>query len=53
MLKYQPDLVLATRYFAWEAVVHEPWFEALYAPLAAFSTPGDAEFSPMTLYQRR
>ena len=53
VLKYQPDLVLATRYFSWEAIVHEPWFEALYAPLAAFSTPGDADFSPMTVYRRR
>lgn len=51
-VKYKPDYVLATQYFLWH-YTGDDWFKTLYQPIAQFSTPGDAEFSPMTLYRRR
>lgn len=51
-LKYKPDYLLATQYFLWR-YTDDDWFRSLYAPVVQFSTPGDAEFSPMTLYRRR
>ncbi|HLU08970.1 MAG TPA: hypothetical protein VK003_04830, partial [Oceanobacillus sp.] len=51
-LKYKPDYILATQYFLWRYTTEE-WFNSLYQPIVQFSTEGDAEFSPMTLYRRR
>jgi hypothetical protein len=51
-VKYKPDYLLATQYFLWR-YTQDDWFRSLYVPVAQFSTRGDAEFSPMTLYRRR
>jgi hypothetical protein len=51
-LKYKPDYLLATQYFLWR-YTSEDWFRSLYEPVVQFSTEGDAQFSPMTLYHRR
>lgn len=52
VLKYAPDYVLATRYFFFDFTT-SAWFQDQYVSVAQFSTPGDLEFSPMTVYQRR
>lgn len=51
--KYRPDYLIATQYWEMKRLVAQDWFQADYLPLAQFSTPGDGEFSPMTLYRRR
>jgi arabinofuranosyltransferase len=49
--QYQPDYVLATQYFLWD-FIDQAWFTEQYTPVVAFSTAGDHEFSPMTVYYR-
>lgn len=49
--KFQPDYVVTTQYFFFEALTGAAWFRALYQPIAQFSTTHD-DFSPMTLYKR-
>lgn len=51
-IKYKPEYLLATQYFLW-GFTGDDWFRSLYEPTVQFSTVGDAEFSPMTLYHRR
>ncbi len=51
--KYKTDLVVTTQYWEMQRLVAGDWFRAHYAPLAQFSTPGDYEFSPMTVFHRR
>ncbi|MDX1994202.1 MAG: hypothetical protein SF029_17585 [bacterium] len=52
-LKYKPDYVVATQYLDWTRLAEQPWFAETYSPVAQISTPGDGEFSPMTIYRRR
>ncbi len=51
--KYKTDLVVTTQYWEMQRLAAQDWFRYHYAPLAQFSTPGDAEFSPMTVFRRR
>ena len=51
--RYKTDLVVTTQYWEMQRLVAGGWFRAHYAPLAQFSTPGDAEFSPMAVFHRR
>lgn len=52
-VKYKTDLVVTTQYWEMQRLAATDWFRAHYAPLAQFSTPGDAEFSPMIVFRRR
>lgn len=51
--KYKTDFILTTQYWEMQRLVAQSWFRAYYAPLAQLSTPGDTEFSPMTVFRRR
>lgn len=53
ILKYRPDYIVATQYWTWTALPSVPWRLLDYRPVVQISTPGDLEFSPMTIYQRR
>jgi hypothetical protein len=51
--KYKPDWIVITQYWALQRLAVQDWFNYHYVPMAQFSTPGDGEFSPMTVYRRR
>jgi hypothetical protein len=53
LAKHRTDYVLLTSYYVFDRLRTRQWFQEQYAPVISFSTPGDAEFSPMTLYARR
>lgn len=53
VLKYRLDTLVTTQYWEMQRLVAQDWFAETYRPLAQISTPGDAEFSPMTIFGRR
>ncbi len=50
--KYKTDWILTTQYWEMQRLTTEDWFQYHYVPEVQFSTPGDTEFSPMTVYRR-
>lgn len=51
--KFKPDYVVTTQYWEMQRLAAADWFNYHYRPVAQFSTPGDDEFSPMTVFRRR
>lgn len=50
--KHRTDYVLGTNYYVFDRLESRDWFQEQYRPEAQFSTLGDLEFSPMTVYAR-
>jgi hypothetical protein len=51
--KYKPDWVVTTQYWEMQRMAAQDWFQYHYVPVVQFSTRGDGEFSPMTVFRRR
>jgi hypothetical protein len=51
--KYKTDWVVTTQYWEMQRMTAQGWFQYHYVPVVQFSTRGDGEFSPMTVFRRR
>jgi hypothetical protein len=51
--KFKPDYIVATQYWAWKAILNEPWLAQDYERLTQISSKGDIDFSPMIIFHRR
>jgi hypothetical protein len=51
--KYKTDYVVTTQYWEMQRLVAMDWFRYHFVPVVQFSTAGDHDFSPMTVYRRR
>lgn len=51
--KFKPAYTVATQYWAWKAILNEPWLAQDYERVAQISSRGDTDFSPMIIFRRR
>lgn len=51
--KFKPTYIVATQYWAWKAILNEPWLAQDYERITQISSKGDIDFSPMIIFHRR